>query len=220
MNLPIKSHLSSIKQIIVFFLFLLRENKFSKKYCLGEVSNFALHGEVDNRTWGRVLIGEIIHRFERKYNELCRERHSPIEFLGTWEIVSLVLILKKKGGNRPYVCLPFWLSLPGGWDILRKKGKIGKGYVDFQIKHWDTSVFWCCGLKKTSCSACLLFYKEKDKKRLFSMYLEKGGVLEVVLLRRITYLGGEFTWGGLWSRWKEWKLIIKWISSNTVKKIL
>ena len=41
------------------------------------------------------------------------------------------------------------------------------------------------------------------------MYLEEGGVLGVVLLRGITYLGGEFTWGELWSRWKKWKLVIK-----------
>ena len=34
------------------------------------------------------------------------------------------------------------------------------------------------------------------------MYLEKGGVSKAVLLMRMTYLGGEFTWGVLVGRRK------------------
>ena len=41
------------------------------------------------------------------------------------------------------------------------------------------------------------------------MCLEEEGLLKVVLLRGMTYLGGECTWGGLGSRREVCKINVK-----------
>ena len=70
-----------------------------------------------------------------------------MEFKEKWKDVSLMLILKDKGGKQH--CLPICWFSPGGWDIFQKRKNIKKR-LRIETEDWGFSVNFVFGFQENS----------------------------------------------------------------------